>query len=70
MNFPGNPHSRSHGFGWTTEDIIENARGHVADVINGDAKDIIFTSVPYFFQIKYYFLTKVMVQSQKNYEQT
>ena len=27
-------------------------------------KDIIFTSVPYFFQIKYYVLTKVMFQSK------
>ncbi len=43
-NFPGNPHSRSHGFGWTTEDIIENAREKVANLINADAKDIIFTS--------------------------
>jgi cysteine desulfurase len=43
-NFSGNPHSRSHGFGWTTEDIIENAREKVADVINADTKDIIFTS--------------------------
>ena len=43
-NFPGNPHSRSHGFGWTTEDIVENARLQVANVINADVKDIIFTS--------------------------
>ena len=43
-NFPGNPHSRSHGFGWTTEDIIENAREKVANLINADVKDIIFTS--------------------------
>lgn len=40
----GNPHSRSHAFGWIAEESIEKARGQVARVINADLKDIIFTS--------------------------
>lgn len=42
--FYGNPHSRSHAFGWSAEDIIEEARAKVAKVINADPKEIIFTS--------------------------
>lgn len=40
----GNPHSRSHAFGWEAEDAIENARSQVAKLINADSKDIVFTS--------------------------
>ena len=40
----GNPHSRSHGFGWDAEDAVEQARGRVAKIINAQAKDIIWTS--------------------------
>lgn len=40
----GNPHSRSHQFGWEAEDAIEKAREKVASLINASAKDIIFTS--------------------------
>ena len=39
-----NPHSRSHYYGWTAEEVVEKARKQVADVINANAKDIIFTS--------------------------
>lgn len=40
----GNPHSRSHAYGWHAEEAVELARGRVAKLIGADAKDIIFTS--------------------------
>ncbi|KIM86182.1 hypothetical protein PILCRDRAFT_4722 [Piloderma croceum F 1598] len=40
----GNPHSRTHAYGWEAEKAVENARKHVADLIGADTKDIIFTS--------------------------
>jgi cysteine desulfurase len=40
----GNPHSRSHAFGWKAEEMVEIARKHVADLINADPKEIFFTS--------------------------
>ncbi|KAG0149445.1 hypothetical protein CROQUDRAFT_105139 [Cronartium quercuum f. sp. fusiforme G11] len=40
----GNPHSKTHAYGWETEKAVETARGHVADLIGANAKDIIFTS--------------------------
>ncbi|OAX83629.1 cysteine desulfurase, mitochondrial [Emergomyces africanus] len=40
----GNPHSRTHAYGWETEKATEQAREHVAKLIGADAKEIIFTS--------------------------
>jgi cysteine desulfurase len=40
----GNPASRSHSFGWTAEEAVENARAEVAKLLNCDAKEIIWTS--------------------------
>jgi cysteine desulfurase len=40
----GNPHSRTHAYGWETETATEEARKHVADLIGADPKEIIFTS--------------------------
>ena len=40
----GNPHSRSHAYGWEAEEATEIARGQVAQLIHADAKEIIFTS--------------------------
>ena len=40
----GNPHSRSHAYGWQAEAAIDAARQQVAALIKAEAKDIIFTS--------------------------
>lgn len=40
----GNPASRSHAFGWQAEEAVEEARTHVAALINADAKEIVWTS--------------------------
>jgi cysteine desulfurase len=40
----GNPHSRTHAFGWEAEQTVETAREQVASLISANAKEIIFTS--------------------------
>ncbi len=40
----GNPHSRSHSYGWKAEELVEIARNQVADLIGADAKEVFFTS--------------------------
>jgi len=40
----GNPHSRTHPYGWDTATAVEEAREHVASLIGADPKEIIFTS--------------------------
>jgi len=40
----GNPHSKTHSFGWETEHAIEEARFHVADLIGASPKEVVFTS--------------------------
>lgn len=40
----GNPASRSHGYGWEAEEAIETARQQVADLVNADPREIVWTS--------------------------
>lgn len=40
----GNPHSRTHMYGWESEDAVEKARQQVATLIGADPKEIVFTS--------------------------
>ena len=40
----GNPHSRTHLYGWESDEAVETARAQVAALINASPKEIVFTS--------------------------
>ncbi|MGB2325053.1 MAG: IscS subfamily cysteine desulfurase, partial [Pseudomonadales bacterium] len=40
----GNPASRSHLYGWQAEEAVETARRQVADLVNADPREIVWTS--------------------------
>ena len=40
----GNPASRSHVYGWEAEELVEAARQEVADLLNCDVREIVWTS--------------------------
>ena len=40
----GNPHSRTHFYGWESEKAVEESREKVASLIGANPKEIIFTS--------------------------
>ncbi|XP_076860539.1 cysteine desulfurase [Brachyhypopomus gauderio] len=44
VNYYGNPHSRTHAYGWESESAMEKARKQVSDLIGADPREIVFTS--------------------------
>ena len=40
----GNPASRSHSYGWDADEAVSMSRKHVADLINADPREIVWTS--------------------------
>jgi cysteine desulfurase len=43
-NIYGNPHSRSHAYGWQAEEAVEQGRSNIARLIGASEKEVIFTS--------------------------
>ena len=44
LTYYGNPHSRTHQYGWESETAMEKAREQVANLIGADPKEIVWTS--------------------------
>ncbi|KAK1325680.1 hypothetical protein QJS10_CPA01g01675 [Acorus calamus] len=40
----GNPHSRTHLYGWESDEAVEAARASIASLVNASPKEIVFTS--------------------------
>lgn len=40
----GNPASRSHAFGWNADELVEQARDNVANLLGANSKEIVWTS--------------------------
>ena len=40
----GNPSSRSHPFGWAADELVEEARKNVAELLGADPREIVWTS--------------------------
>jgi len=43
-SYYGNPHSRTHQYGWESEAAMESAREQVANLIGADPKEVVWTS--------------------------
>lgn len=44
LQYFGNPHSKTHQYGWDGSKGVEVAREQIADLIHADPREIIFTS--------------------------
>ena len=40
----GNPHSQTHAYGWESAEVVDTARGQVANLVGANPKEIVFTS--------------------------